>query len=173
MPPAASLELVDERGRREGALTILEPGTSISVFQDAQHRVSMTADRSATDVAWFRYRDDGTVEIEIKQPRVLLVAGRDGGDPGRVEVAPDTEVELVFEALHKTLRVGWFVVHDERRADDASADHRAWARGTIARGLERVHARLERLRQAGLIDEHDQPTVGMPADMQPGSRTEV
>ena len=43
----------------------------------------------------------------------------------------------------------------------------------MQRGMEEVHARLARLRRAGIIDADDRRVVDLPADLQPGSPSDV
>lgn len=57
-------------------------------------------------------------------------------------------------------------------ADDAAAG--AWERQTVAAGHARVLAETERLRRLGILDERGNlRTNELPADMRPGSKTDV
>jgi hypothetical protein len=69
------------------------------------------------------------------------------------------------------------VALDSRGAADSRVANpgvlRGWAEASARRGMEGVERRLERLRQAGIVDESDRLTVSLPDDMKPDSKTDV
>lgn len=186
MQPTASIELVDERGNIEDKLTMVGPGASVSIVADAVHRVRLTAERSEADIVWLSLHGHGDVSVEIKQYGVVSANRRSLGEEW-LKIAPETALELAL--LKHLVRIRTYLVVVSRcdedellsavirpRAeplDQASASLRGWAERTIDRGIEQVHAQLERLRRAGAIGADDRRTVDLPGDMQPDSHTDL
>lgn len=108
---------------------------------------------------------------------------------GRLQVAPAAELELWLEAVKQCIRVRSVAADLQElrgcevlsavfrpRADlteVASASLRARAKDTMRQGMEQVHAELDELRRAGLIDGNGRRLVDLPPDMRPGSRSDV
>ncbi|HVV84381.1 MAG TPA: hypothetical protein VHE35_15040 [Kofleriaceae bacterium] len=186
MPPSACVELVDEHGVREDAVTLVGAAT-VSLREDARHAISMETSPSSADIARITRHDDGTIEVEIVRRGAFKDAP--GGD--RLELAPTAAVALWLEAVNKAIRVHSehadlqhvreahilsAVIRPRTRDEElaAGADElRAWAEASIARNMPRVLAQSAELRRAGLIDDQGNILVDLPADMQPGSRSDV
>jgi hypothetical protein len=183
--PTASIELVDEQGNVEDRLTMVGPGASVSIIADAVHRVRLVVERSDTDIAWLHLNGHG-VAIEIKRYGVVSADHRALGEE-RLQIASEAVIELAL--LTHLVRIHSYLVVTNSSTDhellsavirpraeplaQASTALRGWADGSMDRGIEQVHAQLERLRRIGAIDVNDRRQVGLPADMKAGSRTDL
>jgi hypothetical protein len=180
----AQIEIVDEAGRVEDAVTIVGSGQVSVGMRDGSY---LHADEAAPDLAVIQHtgsqvlivvkctdtlrQDDRYLArgaIDILRPTLLIVPGLPGiVEPGLPEVRPRY---LKIKPLHiegTELLSGGAVIRSTPSSFQSRLDEMA------ARGTQRVRDQLDRLRAQGKIDAAGNALVPLPADMLSDSPTDV